>query len=161
MWAARADQLTAAPAPANAPDDLARHPARSAQEVLYDDAWDAMRASDFAKAAAGFASVVAVAPAGPLADEGAFWRAVALARAGSRPEAIATFRSMLGAYPASPRRGEASAMLGWLLVDARQLDEAGARFRVAADDPSGAVRRSAREGLDELAAHGRADRAPR
>jgi len=110
-----------------------------------------MRSGDFGKAAAGFAAVVEVASHGPLADEGAFWRAVALARAGSSAEAVAAFREMLGAYPRSPRRGEASAMLGWLLVDARRLDEALIRFDAAAQDPSAAVRASARQGLEAIA----------
>jgi TolA-binding protein len=109
-----------------------------------------MRAGDFQKAATGFASVIAVSPAGPLADEGAFWRAVALARAGSSGAAIAAFRDMLDRYGTSPRGGEASAMLGWLLVDAHQWDEAARRFRAAAGDPTDAVRISARKGLDAI-----------
>jgi TolA-binding protein len=125
-------------------------PIRRAEESLYDDAWDAMRVGDFHKAAAGFAGVIAIAPAGALADEGAYWRAVALARAGSPGEAIAAFREMLDRYAGSPRRGEASAMLGWLLVDAHQLDEAARRFRAAAADPTEAVRGSARKGLEAL-----------
>jgi TolA-binding protein len=152
-----------APAPARSRARTARSPApaaregprhgsaRTAQEALYDDAWDAMRSGDFRQASARFAGVVAVSPAGPLADEGAYWRAVALARAGRSGEAVATFRRMLDGYPASPRRGEASAMLGWLLVDARELEEAARRFRAAADDPQEAVRASARRGLALLA----------
>jgi hypothetical protein len=64
--------------------------------------------------------------------DAAFWTAVALARGGRSADAIAAFRNMLGGYPNSPRAGEASAMLGWLLVDAHQLDEAAKRF--ARDD---------------------------
>ena len=65
-----------------APAAASRRSEPTAQEALYDNAWDSMRAGDFEKAAAGFAAVVGVSPRGPLADEGAFWRAVALARAG-------------------------------------------------------------------------------
>jgi tetratricopeptide (TPR) repeat protein len=123
---------------------------RSPEDAAYDDAWDAMRAGDFRKAAAGFARVHALSPAGVLADDAAFWTAVALARDGRGADAIAAFRNMLDGYPNSPRAGEASAMLGWLLVDAHQLDEAAKRFAAAADHPNEAVRASARKGLEEL-----------
>lgn len=118
-----------------------------AEESAYNDAWNALRASDFRRAAAGFGRVIALAPAGALADEAAFWRAVAIARDGSPRRAIVAFQQMLAAYPASPRRGEAAVILGWLLVDAHQLDEAAALFRSAANDPAEVVRASARRGL--------------
>lgn len=118
------------------------------QESLYDDAWDAMRASDFAKAATRFAGVVGAAPRGPLADEGAFWRGVATARAGRSALAIDLFREMIDQYPASARRGEAATMLGWLLVDNGRADEARAQFQAAGADPSERVRASARRGLE-------------
>jgi hypothetical protein len=42
-------------------------------------------------------------------------------------------------------------MLGWLLIDARDFDQAARRFTAAAGDPSPAVRSSAGAGLDALA----------
>jgi TolA-binding protein len=124
----------------------------SRPEALYDDAWDALRASDFARAAVGFAAVLQSDPSGPLADEATFWRATALARSGSSDRAVATFRDFLARYPASPRRGEASAMLGWLLVDVGQPEEAARHFRAAANDSHQPVRASARHGLQSLPA---------
>ena len=117
------------------------------EERVYDDAWDAMRARNFRRAAVGFGRVVALAPTGALADEAAFWRAVALARDGSPAPAIVAFKQMLAGYPASPRRGEAAVILGWLLADAHQVEEAAALFRSAENDPSEVVRASARRGL--------------
>jgi hypothetical protein len=125
----------------------------SPEEVAYNDAWDAMRAADFHAAAVGFARVHALSPAGALADDAAFWQSVALARGGRPAESIVAFRGMIDDYPASPRVGEASAMLGWLLVDAHQLDEAARRFEAAANDPVDTVRASARKGLDALHRH--------
>ena len=119
-----------------------------AEELAYDDAWDAMRAGDFRRAAEGFGRVVALAPAGGLADEAAFWRAVAMARDGAPARAIGAFKQMLAGYPASPRRGEAAVILGWLLADAHQSSEAAALFRSAVNDPSEVVRTSARRGLE-------------
>ena len=120
------------------------------QEAQYDDAWDALRAHDYQKAADGFGRVLNHAPAAPLADEAAFWRATALARAND-PAAVSAFRQMLDAYPRSPRRGEASTILGWLLIAAHQPLEAEDRLRAAVDDPHEDVRASAREGLETLA----------
>jgi hypothetical protein len=41
-------------------------------------------------------------------------------------------------------------MLGWLLVDAKRLDEARERFAAAINDPSAKVRASAQAGIDAL-----------
>ena len=89
-----------------------------------------------------------VAPDAKLAEDAAFWYAVALARGRHGGQAITAFRDFLDAHPQSPRAGEASAMLGWLLLDAGERAEAARRFRAAADDASTAVRDSARSGLD-------------
>ena len=56
-------------------------------------------------------------------------------------------------YPRSAHAPEASAMLGWLLVDAKQPAEAERRFRAAADASSPHVRDSARAGLTALGVH--------
>ena len=164
QWAAQAERLSRSdssedspqqsPAPQGSTDqertDQERtYQERTYQERTYDDAWDAMRAGDFQKAATSFLHVTEVAPQGPLADEGAFWQGVALARAGERHEATAAFRRMLDAYPSSSRKGEASAMVGWLLVDDDPV-EAGRLFRSAINDPQPTVRESARQGLSLL-----------
>jgi TolA-binding protein len=148
------------PPPAPAPSPEPAPPRGEAEELSYDQAWEALRASDFARAARGFARVVLLAPDSPLAEDASFWRAVALARGKRGAEAVAAFRDFLDAYGPSARAGEASAMLGWLLVDARDYDEAGRRFRAAAGDPSPAVRTSARAGLDALARRDGRDRRP-
>ena len=124
------------------------------QETLYDDAWDALRARRFAAAATGFTRVLAEAPVGPFAAEAAFWRATALARGGEADQALVAYREFIGRYKTSPRRGEASAILGWLLVDAQRPEEAAPLFGAALSDPHENVRVSAREGLQ--AAHGTA-----
>jgi TolA-binding protein len=119
--------------------------------VSYDDAWAALRGGDFAHAAGGFARVVLIAPDSPLGEDASYWRAVALARGRRSLEAVAAFHDFLDGYTRSSRAGQASAMLGWLLIDARAFDEAERRFQTAAGDPDPAVRRSARAGLDALA----------
>jgi len=120
------------------------------EEALYDDAWDALRARRFEEAAASFGRILAVSPTCALADEAGFWRATALARGGRSSEAITAFGAFLGRHRTSPRRGEASAILGWMLVDARRPDEARPLFRAAVADPHETVRASAREGMKAL-----------
>jgi FecR protein len=141
------DDPSAASPPVQPPTD----PARPPEELLYDQAWEALRANDFAKAASGFARVLLLAPESPLVEDASFWHAVALARGKRSAEALSAFRDFLDTYARSSRAGEASVMLGWILIDARMYDEAARRFRAAASDPSPAVRGSAQAGLDALA----------
>jgi TolA-binding protein len=124
---------------------------RSPAEVSYDDAWTALRTGDFTHAASGFARVVLLAPDSPLVEDASYWRAVALARAKRSAEAISAFHDFLDGHARSARAGEASAMLGWLLIDARAYDEAARQFAAATGDASAAVRSSAQAGLDALA----------
>jgi TolA-binding protein len=120
----------------------------SASDLAYDDGWAAMRRSDFRAAVLAFARVERTSN---LADDAAYWQAVALARDGRADEAIGHFRALLDEPSRSAHNGEASAMLGWLLVDAHQPDEARRRFDVAATDADPTVSASARAGLDALA----------
>jgi len=78
--------------------------------------------------------------------------AVALAREPRAADAIVAFRELLDEHAGSVHHGEAAAMLGWLLVDAKQLAEARTRFEAAGGDPSDDVRASARAGLAALPA---------
>lgn len=128
------------PAVANNPD-----------EAAFVGAWNAMRRNDFSAAAAAFARVLAVSPDGPLSEDASYWFAVSTARIPQPINAIAAFRAFLDQYPHSRRTGEASAVLGWLLVDAGDRTEAKRRFEAATTDHSTEVRASARAGLDELA----------
>jgi TolA-binding protein len=149
--AARREPAAEPAPPAAAPPSPPPSAPQAAEEVAYDDAWAALRAGDFSHAAGGFARVVLLAPDRPLGEDAGYWRAVALARGKRSLEAVAAFHDFLDGYPRSPRARQASAMLGWLLIDARVFDEAGRRFQAAAGDPDPAVRRSAQSGLDALA----------
>jgi Tfp pilus assembly protein PilF len=82
-----------------------------------------------------------------LAEDARYWRAVALGRARKVDAARAAMEHFLSVYPTAPRAGEVSAMLGWLLVEAKEPVAAAARFRAAERDASPAVRKSAGAGL--------------
>jgi TolA-binding protein len=141
----------AARAVADAEPSVPAPRARAAEEKSYDEAWVALRSGEFARAASEFARVVLLEPDSALVEDASFWRAVALARAKRSLEAVSAFHDFLALYARSARAGEASAMLGWLLIDAGAFDEAARRFDAAAGDADPAVRRSARSGLDALA----------
>jgi TolA-binding protein len=126
-------------------------PARGSEELAYDQAWEALRANNFTRAASGFARVLLLAPDSPLVEDASFWRAVALARGRRNAEAVFAFRDFVDGYARSVRAGEASAMLGWMLIDERVYDEAARRFTVATRDANPAVRKSAEAGLQALA----------
>jgi hypothetical protein len=128
-------------------------PAASADQLAYNEAWAALRGAQFDVAAAAFAKALAAAPEGALADDARFWHAVALARSRATVPAMAAFRELVDEHPGSTHAGEASAMLGWLLVDAKRLDEARERFGAATNDPSPKVRASAQAGIDALGRH--------
>jgi TolA-binding protein len=134
---ARAASGPAAPAP----------PRPSIAEQTFADAWAALREGQLERAAAAFARVSDAEPGSPLAEDAAFWRAVALQRARHAPEARRALEAFLAGHPLSDRAGEASVMLGWLLLDAGEPAAAAGRFRAALGDRLEPVRRSAEAGL--------------
>jgi len=135
----------AAPTPEPPPPRPARHPAQQA----FDDGWAALRRGDFDRAAAAF-EPAARGGAGAIAEDAAFWRAVALARAGRVAAAAQALDTFLISFPASAHAAEASAMLGWLLVQGGDLAAAERRFRAALAATSPRVRASARAGLEAV-----------
>jgi TolA-binding protein len=118
-------------------------------ELLFEEGWAALAAGDPRGAAGVFERAARSAPDDPLAEDAWFWRASSLAKAKS-PAAPGALDQFLSRYPRSPRAGEASAVLGWLLLDA-DLDRAEALFRVAAADRVSAVRASGTKGLSAVA----------
>jgi TolA-binding protein len=119
-------------------------------EAAFGDGWKALRANDFAEAAASFERAAAAAGDHPLAEDAWFWKAVSQARMGFQKTATASLAAFIQRFPRSPRVGEASAMLGWLLIEQDDIDGAAARFSVAAKDRVSNVRESARLGLEEI-----------
>jgi len=119
---------------------------RSVAQRDFDAGWAAIRAGAFARAADAFERAAAAGD-WSVAEDAAFWRAVALARAAEPADAAQAFARFLDDFPDSPRAGEASVMLGWLLYERGDLAGAGRRFRAAVEDPSERVWRSALEGV--------------
>lgn len=144
---AAAGQATAAPGSNDAREAKIAAPG----EVSYQAAWDALRAGRMSDAAAGFTHALDLGLEPSLAEDASFWRAAAFGRAHSTSEAIAAFSGFLGDFPRSVRAGEASAMLGWQLVEAGDLDAAQRRFEAAVGSGGVTAQVSGRRGLAELA----------
>ena len=110
----------------------------------------ALRGGDAAAAAKSFEAACAAAKSDALGDDACFWVGAAANRAGQPTAARDALMRFLHQFPSSPRAGEASALLGWLLYDAGDLDRAEARFKVAAGDRVPKVRESAERGLEAI-----------
>ncbi len=131
--------------PASRPSPVAT-PAESA----FQDGITALHAGDTPAATLAFERAIATNASGSLSEDSRFWLAVARARGGQRAGAIRAFEEFLAVHPRSVRAGKASAMLGWLLLEGRDLDGAKQRFQAALTDPAADVRASAEAGLAEL-----------
>jgi hypothetical protein len=110
----------------------------------------ALRAGDAASATRSFASACAAAHGEALDEDACFWVGAAANRAGDTATARGALTRFLTAFPASARAGEASALLGWILYDAGELDAAKQRFDVAARDRVQKVKESAGRGLEAI-----------
>jgi TolA-binding protein len=88
-------ELTATPTPA---------------EAAFVEGWSAFRAARYARAIEAFGDASRLDPAGPLAEDARYWRAVALtrARAPSAPDELAAF---LRRHPHSAHAAEAARLL--------------------------------------------------
>lgn len=142
----RAAVVSGPPAPAPA---LAS-PVPSA-EAQFRAAWSALTAGDAATAARTFEVAGRLDPAGPLAEDSAYWRAIALQRAGDHAGARKAFEQLLAEFPRSARAGEASVMLARELVAVGDRAGAERQLRRALTDRLPRVRALAATALEALA----------
>ncbi len=140
---------TAEPAKTVEPTKTEPVPA-SAGEIEFRKGWTALRAGDAKTAASSFATACAQLRGEALDEDACYWLGVAAKRAGDPVRARDALAAFLAQWPASPRAGEASALLGWLLYDAGDLDGAKRRFETAATDHSASVRESADRGITAI-----------
>jgi TolA-binding protein len=110
----------------------------------------ALRSGDAAAAATSFAAACASARGDALAEDACFWVGAAANRAGQASIAREALTRFVQKFPSSARAGEASALLGWLLYQAGDLDAAETRFQHAATDRVPKVKASAGKGLEAI-----------
>jgi TolA-binding protein len=125
-------------------------PQPTPSEIAFGQGFRALRMGNHGDAAAHFELAVREAPAAPLAADARYWRAVALARAGDAGGARDALVDFLARHAGHARAGEASAMLGWMLLEAGDRRGASLRFRAALRDPDPGIRASAQKGLAAL-----------
>ena len=137
--------------PALAPPAVAQAGGASEAELAFHRGWEALQAADPAAAATAFDRVLQVDPTSSVAEDAAFWRAIAFTRAGRADRARHAFTTFLAEYPSSVRTGEVGVLLGGLLLDQGDLDGAETQFQRAVGDPADRLRTRARAGLAEVA----------
>ena len=109
-----------------------------------------LRGGDAVAATTSFVSSCTAARKDALGEDACFWVGAAAKRAGQTSTAREALTRFLQDFPSSARAGEASALLGWLLYDANELDAAETRFNRAAADRVPKVRTSAERGLEAI-----------
>ena len=105
----------------------------------------ALRAGDAAVATRSFAVACSAAKGVALGED-----ACAAKRAGQTSVAREALQRFVERYPSSARAGEASALLGWILYEAGDLDGAQRMFDRAANDAVPKVRESAERGREAI-----------
>ncbi|MFO0723846.1 MAG: FecR domain-containing protein [Myxococcota bacterium] len=144
---AAAPEASASAPPASAPPESPTPaiPVVTDAERTFTAGWDALLASDFEGAAARFKDLEDKRD--PLAEDAAYWRAVALGRAGRTADAELAMERYVARYPSSSRVPEVSAMLGWSLLRHGAKAEARPWLERAKAEGNATVRASAEKGL--------------
>ncbi|MEQ9502761.1 MAG: tetratricopeptide repeat protein [Deltaproteobacteria bacterium] len=119
---------------------------RSAAELAFERGWSAFRAQDLDDAARSFAEVEQIAPSSALAEDAAYWRAIALLRA-KRDEARQALRTFVTRHPKATRAPEAWVLLGWSELARSNVDAARDAFARGRAEGGPAVRAEADRGL--------------
>jgi hypothetical protein len=145
-WVQRATLVPAEVEPAT-PRRVGGGAARSGS---FERAWHLLDAGKAAQAAEAFRAVEARSPGDAIVEDAVFWRGVSLVRAARPGEARAVLLRFTSRFPHSERVGEASAMLGWILLEAGDTDGARRAFERAQNDKVDRVRASARSGIARI-----------
>jgi TolA-binding protein len=138
------------PAPSTDKPTPAPTPASNPGEAEFRAGWAALRAGDAGAAAKAFSTACSEAAHAALGEDACFWAGAAAKRAGDPTMARGALAQFLERFPSSSRAAEASALLGWLLYDAGELDAAERLFHQAERDRVPKVRESAQRGLTAI-----------
>ncbi len=132
------------------PAKVASDVAASEAERTFSEGFAALREGKPMEAAVAFERSLRADSQASIAEDAAFWHAVALMRAGRTSGAAQAFAMFLNQHRASPRNGQASALLGSLLLEDGDLEGARLHFRAAEMDPAAEIAARARAGLAEI-----------
>jgi TolA-binding protein len=125
-------------------------PVLKTSDERFQAAWSALNAGANQEAAAELEHLLAEEPDHPLAEDAAYWRAIALIRGERSNEAEEALTAFRARYPESPRIGEVSMFLGWRQLERGELDSAAAQFREALESPLPEIKTRATEALEAI-----------
>jgi TolA-binding protein len=127
-------------------------PPRTVSEIerRFQAGWALLRSGQAREAAAELEAAANTSPDDPLAADARYFQAVALVRAGQRPDAERVLVAFLDHAPRSLRRGRAAVLLGRLIGERGGVASARAWLESAVTDPDPAVAAAARAGLAAL-----------
>ncbi|MGD9583824.1 MAG: tol-pal system protein YbgF [Lysobacterales bacterium] len=127
-----------------------------AEQVVYDQAFAALREGRYAESARRFAAFLDQFPRGDLADNATYWLGESYYVTQNYQIALDTFKSLLERYPDSAKAPDAQLKLGYCYYELRQWTEAEAALNlVIARYPDTTVSRLAQGRLRALRLEGR------
>jgi len=148
--AAVAETPSAKALPPPPPATVPSAPSALPGELDFRAGWTALRANDAGTAAGKFETACTAALHTALGEDACFWAGAAAKRANDTAHARAALERFIASFPGSSRVGEASALLGWILLDAGDASGATSAFHRAEQDRVPRVRDSAAKGLAAL-----------
>lgn len=142
--------VTTEPPSTAAPRPEPKVPATKPGEAEFRAGMAALRSGDDRAAAVSFASACRIAKNDAIGEDACFWSGAAARRGGDTASARAALSAFLAQFPRSARAPEASALLGWIVYEAGDIDSAEKLFRSAEHDRVPQVRDSAQRGLTAI-----------
>jgi tol-pal system protein YbgF len=98
--------------------------AGSADEVLYAQAFDALKTYNYPAAITGFRNYLQTYPQGPRADNAQYWLGEAYYVSKDYPNAAFAFKAVIDQYPTSRKVPDASLKLGFAQFEMKRFGEA-------------------------------------
>jgi TolA-binding protein len=125
-------------------------PVLKTSEARFQSAWAALGAGANTEAAAELEQLLRETPEHPLAEDAAYWRAIALIRGERWKEAEEALSALRARHPESLRAGEIELFLGWRKLESGDKQSAASYFRAAAESPVPEIHTRAKEGLEAV-----------
>jgi tol-pal system protein YbgF len=96
----------------------------AAEQAAYTQAFDALKASNYAGAISGFSSFLSAYPSSPLAENAQYWLGEAHYAKGEYEQAASSFRVVGERWPTSRKAPDALLKLGYAQVELKQVGQA-------------------------------------
>lgn len=152
LYADLDQRLKTAPPPA----ETTGTPASGDEQALYNRAFDALKAGDYAAAANGFRQLAATHPSGALADNTQYWLGEAYYVTRDYDHATVAFERVLSGWPNSRKAPDALLKLGYTQIEQKRVGTARTTLQqVVSKYPGTDAARLAADRLQKLPADAR------